>query len=332
MTDIALVQDPHETASVLEVAGLPVLDADVVVRESPDSRWALVDRRGRNIGRCSLWWSETPSHGDHRIGVIGHYAASDGSAARQLLAQACDELQRHGCTMAVGPMDGNTWRNYRLVTEHGSHPPFFLEPTNPPDWPDHFLTNGFQILAEYFSALNSDLGREAPMAKRIGEEMSRLGVQIRPLDSQQFVQDLRRIYSVATSSFQENLLYTRITVEELIDLYRPLQNLVDHDFVLIAEHHGQPIGFIFALPDLCQAERGEQVDTLIVKTLAIQPGQTYTGLGYLLLERVRSKAYESGYTRLIHALVRDVAHLRRMTDKFARQIRRYALFSKELRG
>lgn len=332
MTHLALLEDSREFAGLPAVAGLPALDADAVAGDSPDAHWALVERQGRSIGRCSLWWRAAPPCGDHRIGVIGHYAARDGAAARQLLTRACDELRRRGCTMAVGPMDGNTWRNYRLVTERGSQPPFFLEPENPQDWPDHFLSNGFGILGEYFSALNSNLDREAPMTGRIDEQMSALGVEIRPLDAGQFVQDLRRIYSVATSSFQENLLYTPISVERFIDLYRPLQNLVDNDFILIAEHHGQPIGFNFAIPDLCQAERGEKIDTLIVKTLAIQPGHAYTGLGYLLLERVRSSAYEAGYTRLIHALVRDLPYLRRMTDKFARQIRRYAIFSKELRG
>ena len=36
---------------------------------------------------------------------------------------------------AVGPLDGSTWRRYRLVTERGVEPPFFMEPDNPDDWP-----------------------------------------------------------------------------------------------------------------------------------------------------------------------------------------------------
>ncbi len=233
--------------------------------------------------------------------------------------------------MAVGLMDGNTWRPYRLVTDFGSEPAFFLEPNNPKDWPSHFVENGFEPLAEYFSALNNDLCYEDPLISRVAEHINTLEIRIRSLDPTHFEDDLRRIYSVAKVSFQDNLLYMVIDEEDFIGLYRPLQHVVHHDFVLIAERHDEPVGFIFAVPDLLQAKRGETIDTLIVKTLAILPGHEYAGLGYLLLDRARATACKLGYTRLIHALVRDVGHLRRMTVKFARPIRRYTLFAKELR-
>jgi GNAT superfamily N-acetyltransferase len=326
-----LVENPDELTGLTYADGLPVHDANTIARDSPDAQWGVVDSQEQIIGRCSAWWRNAAPYDGHRVGVIGHYAARDRRAARRLLAQACHELYRRGCTMAVGPMDGTTWRNYRLVTQLGSRPSFFLEPTNPQDWPDHFLKNGFDILAEYFSALNSNLTREGRWTRCIEQHMSKLQVDLRPLDTQQFDQDLRKIYTIATSSFENHLLYTQITAEEFIGLYRPLRSLVDDCFIIIAERYGEPIGFIFAVPDLCQAQRGHKVDTLIVKTLAVQPGHIYSGLGYLLLEYVRMKASESGYTQLIHALVHDDGHLRRMTDKFARPIRRYALFCKDLR-
>ena len=93
------------------------MDPDVVVRDSPDSHWALIDDDGKIKGRCSLWWHNTPSYYAHRIGVIGHYAVSDSWAAHRVLEHACEQLLARGCTMAVGPMDGNTWRQYRLVTD-----------------------------------------------------------------------------------------------------------------------------------------------------------------------------------------------------------------------
>ena len=84
-------------------------------------------------------------------------------------------------------------------------------------------------------------------------------------------------YSVATVSFQDNLLYQLIAEEDFIGLYRLLQHIVDHEFVLIAERHNEPVGFIFAVPDLLQGERGETINTLIVKSLGILPGHQYAG-------------------------------------------------------
>ncbi len=143
--------------------------------------------------------------------------------------------------------------------------------------------------------------------------------------------DLHRIHSIAQASFRGNLLFTEIDQQDFIRLYRPLRSVVDYDTILIAECQGEPVGFIFAIPDLLQAERGMTIDRLIIKSLAILPTPKYVGLGCLLLDQVRIIARRKGYTSLIHALVHDERHLRRTTDRFAKLMRRYTLYAKELR-
>src|SRR5688572_2838826 len=130
---------------------LPPLQPEWVARQRADAQWLLVEPEGEVAARCSLWWRNPPAYPGQRLGVIGHYGASNGEAGAQLLALACEQLAVQGCTMAVGPMDGNTWQRYRLVTQQGQEPPFFLEPENPADWPDHFARGGFMTLARYFS-------------------------------------------------------------------------------------------------------------------------------------------------------------------------------------
>ena len=90
----------------------------------------------------------------------------------------------------MAPIDGNTWNRYRLLTERGTEPVFFLEPDNPDDWPAHFRDNGFTPLANYYSALNEDLQRSDP---RTGELMRRLaeqGIRLRSLDLHRFEEEL----------------------------------------------------------------------------------------------------------------------------------------------
>src|SRR5258708_2255008 len=105
-----------------------------LVTHQPDAHWLGLNSDGCPTARCSLWWQQTPFFSGHRVGLIGQYAAADFSAARALLDYACNQLQQHGCTLAIGPMDGNTWRRYRLVTDPGTRPAFFLEPSHPADW------------------------------------------------------------------------------------------------------------------------------------------------------------------------------------------------------
>ncbi len=326
---------PHRVDTNPSSDDWPVGDAQAIARDCPDAHWSLVEEK-ENVGetvvaRCSLWWQDTPAHGAHRVGAIGHWAVDSADAAANMLSLACDELRAHGCTLAVGPMDGNTWRSYRLVTDYGDEPPFLFEPSNPPDWPDHFRNHGFFAFAEYFSALDDDLGRPDPLLARAAQQMESHGIRIRKLKHRHFEQDLLKIHSVASIIFRNNLLFAPIDAATFVEFYRPLKELVNHDFVLLAERGRQPVGFLFAIPDFSQAERGETMDTLVVKTLAVLPDQQYAGLGYLMLHQTRLTVYQLGYTRLIKAMVRDTASLRRSAFKNARRIRTYTLFAKELR-
>lgn len=306
------------------------LDPAALGRDAPNTHWMLVGERGALRARCSLWWTRTPSLLGHRVGLIGHYAARDAAAAGLLLERACRELAARGCSVAVGPMDGSTWRRYRLLTERGSEPTFFLEPDNPDDWPDHFLTLGFQPIAHYISAVNCDLSRAEPRVGHIAERLSAQGVRIRALDPWRAEDDLRRIYSVSAVSFRNNVLYTPIAEPDFLAQYRALVPALRPELVLIAETADQPVGFIFAVPDLKQAERGHPIDTVIVKTLAVLPERTHAGLGSLLLAVCQRAAHQLGYTRTIHALMHEQNTSRNLSRRYAQPMRRYALFGKAL--
>jgi len=306
------------------------LEPAALSRDAPDLHWMLPDERGALRARCSLWWTRTPALLGHRVGLIGHYAARDAAAGGGLLDRACRELAARGCSVAVGPMDGSTWRRYRLVTERGTEPTFFLEPDNPDEWAGHFLAVGFQPIAHYLSAVNANLDREDPRAGQVADRLAAQGIRIRPLDPRNAEADLRRIYAVSAVSFRNNFLYTPIAEAEFLAHYRALLPVLQPELALIAETADEAVGFIFAVPDLMQAERGHPVDTVIVKTLAVLPERAHAGLGTLLLAACQGTASRLGYTRAIHALMHEQNVSRNMSRRFAQPMRRYALFGKAL--
>jgi GNAT superfamily N-acetyltransferase len=306
------------------------VDPAVLARDAPDAHWMLPDEGGALRARCSLWWKGTPSLLGHRVGLIGHYAARDANAGSLLLERACRELAGRGCSVAVGPMDGSTWKRYRFVTERGSEPAFFLEPDNPDDWPAHFLGLGFRPIAQYVSAVNCDLSREDPRVNQIIDRLTALGVRIRPLDPRRGEDDLRRIYAVAAVSFRNNFLCTPIAEVEFLAQYRAILPAVRPELVLIAEHEDQPVGFVFAVPDHNQAERGHPIDTVIVKTVAVLPERTRAGLGGWLLAVCQRTARALGYTRAIHALMHEQNASRNLSRHYARPMRRYTLLGMAL--
>lgn len=307
------------------------LDPQELVRHAPDGHCVLLRENGETSARGSLWWRRGPSLPGEELGMIGHYAARDGFAARKLLRLACDELRARGCTLAVGPMDGSTWRHYRLLTERGSEPVFFLEPDNPNDWPGHFLESGFEPLAVYFSAMTADLRPCDPRVPEIKKRLESQGVHIRPLDTERLDDEFRRIHTVSLASFRNNFLYGSISEPEFREQYSRILPFLRPELVLIAEQGEKALGFIFALPDLLQARRGQAINTVIIKTLAVLPERAHAGLGSLLLARCQEVARDLGYGRAIHALMHETNYSRNLSRRYANTMRRYTLFARRLR-
>jgi GNAT superfamily N-acetyltransferase len=319
-----------EQLEPFRVAGaLPLVTPAELTTHAPDVHAILLEA-GEPVGRCSLWWRQTPLCSGQRLGAIGHYAVRDNAAARTLLRHACEQLGAHGCTLAVAPMDGTTWRRYRFVVERGSELAFFLEPDNPDGWPADFLTEGFTPLARYTSALNPDLTRADNRAEHAAANLAGRGIRIRALDPGTMERELHRIYALSAISFRNNFLYSCIAEEEFTDQYRQILPHVRHELVLLAEEDGELVGFLFALPDLLQARRGERVDTIIFKTIAVLPARSHAGLGSLLVDRGHAVARDLGYRRAIHALMHEENNSRNISSRTARTMRRYALFARSL--
>ena len=55
------------------------------------------------------------------------------------------------------------------------------------------------------------------------------------------------------------------------------------------------MGFIFSLPDALPARRGQAIDTVIVKTVAVLPERACAGLGGFLVGHSHVVAHRLGY-------------------------------------
>ncbi len=324
------VQTPSDVERFCASEGMPWLSPETVSTSGANAHWMLGDGSSP-IARCSLWWSATPTYSGHQLGLIGHYAARCADASTRLLSLACEQLALRGCTLAVGPMDGSTARRYRLLTQRGDEPLFFLEPDNPDDWPTYWTAAGFTPLAEYYSALQPSLDHVDPRMPALTARCEADGIQIRPLDFDRFDDELRRIYTVAAPSFLDNFLATPLAEADFLEQYRPVRPYIRPELVLFAERGDQLTGFVFALPDWLQAERSEPITTLVVKTLAVLPEVASRGLATLLSARLQEQATRLGFTRAIHALMHERNVSRRVSERFDGHIfRRYTLYARPL--
>ncbi len=332
MKQLLEIREAAELNGIVTHADLSAFDPADLIRHAPDAHWVLLDGRRRVVGRCSLWWQQPLHHAGNQIGLVGHYATVDAASGQQLLANACKELAARGCTLAVGPMDGNTWRGYRFVTAGNDEPPFLLEPANPPEWPQQFMEYGFKPLANYYSSLDDRLDEEDdPQARRAARRMADMGVTLRSLEPVHFTQELKAIYRIVAASFRGGFLYQPVSEAEFVAQYEQIRPYVRPELVTIAMHEERPIGFIFTLPDALPARLGLPIETAVMKTLAVLPDRRFAGLGTHLGIVNRRTAYALGYRRMIHALMHESNKSRSISARYASTIfRRYTLFARPL--
>lgn len=328
MLTMMQIESVPQLAALAGKGKLAPLGAADFAAHAPDSHWAALAADGTLAAYCSLWWKSVPELPGEHPGIIGHFAARDADTSSFILSHCFQELARRGCTLAIGPMDGTTWRRYRFVTIRESEPPFFLEPGNPDEYPAYFEQAGFTTLARYFSNLDPDLGWSVPESLR--SRLEKRGVSIRPLDSSDYNGELEKIYTLSTAAFSKNFLYSPLSRDEFIAMYAKLHALIQPELVLFAEYRQSPIGFVFAIGDMLNARPGNNPDTAIIKSLASLPEWNGKGVGPLLLSEVTANARKLGYRRGIHALMYEDNQSRALSSHHGNVMREYALYSRRL--
>ena len=333
------------------------LDASARALTRPDLH-LVAERGGLLVGRLSVWWSDPPrpevcgdaggavaSPSPAGVGRVGHAAWAEAGVGVALLDAACARLAEAGCTRVVGPLDGSTWHAYRVVTDaapgadrwgRAAEPAFALEPAPPAVIATGFEQAGFEPVERYVSTRIDVLPDEVAEVRADRERLAAEGITIRPFDAQHAEDELRRLHPALLRAFADNPYFAPISEADFLALYRPLLAHADPGLILLAERDaprpgGAPVGVVLGLPDVAQAGRGEAIDTVVVKTLAVVPEARGLGLGGALVRAVHEAAQARGLTRAVHALMhvdnRSVGISERLPG---RVIRRYALLGRDL--
>ena len=277
--------------------------------------------------RCVLYTTDVPQYEGQTLGLIGQFHAENEEAAFAVLAEGCRQLKAAGVSLAVGPMDGSTWKRYRFLTDRGHEPPFFLEPDNPDPYPAWWQASGFQPLATYFSGLNTDLTQTDARTPATLEKLAADGITLRPIKLDQLDAELKAVHALSLVAFSRNFLYTPISQADFLAMYAPIRPHLRADLILMAEQKGKLIGFMFGVPDLAQAQRGEPITRAIAKSMAVDPDHAGQGLGGALIDLFQQAARTAGYSQVIHALMHEANRSRKITSHFGQSIRRYTLYA-----
>lgn len=301
------------------------------IKEKENVKIILIDAKNE-CATATCYFENTPKVNGKNIGCVGEFTCKSEEYGIQIIKKCEEILKSKNVELIVAPMNGNTWKKYRTMKYTNGEDLFLLENVNPIEHNSIFLKTGFKERYTYTST--KGLLKNAYKSKAIDIVKKRLkekNINIRKFDKENYIEDLKKIYSVSKQSFYRNPLYTPINEQEFIEQYEQYINMIDDDLVLIAEDGKRAVGFIFVIPDYNEKKQGKELKTIVVKTVAVLPEYGSLALGNVLLGEIAEIAIKKDYEQWICAFMYSNNTSQKMAKRNKTElIREYALYNKQI--
>ncbi len=270
----------------------------------------------------AVFYRDAPSIEGKKTAAVGAFCCPDTSTGKALLGDITAKARDEGFDRLIGPMDGSTWHNYRLVSHSDGSPAFLMEPKSQPHDLQAFYDAGFREVSTYFSARATV---QDALARAIDPDASTLIEAWDGTDPEAYFSDVHRL---SCQAFAQNAYYAPIERDAFIAMYMPFVPMLKKELILMARDRdsGELIGFLFGIPNY---QEGRAPKSVILKTYAsLRPG-----VGSALSYAFHRAAHAAGYETVIHALIHDDnTSANRSRKHGATVFRRYVLMGRHLNG
>lgn len=249
------------------------------------------------------------------VGKLNFGSAAEGA---DILLDVVSLAEAGRAAAVLGPMEGDSWHSYRLVTESDGRPPFLMEPTSGTHDLAAFEAAGFEQVGGYFSAA-------VPLDRVKVSAPENSPLEISSWDGNDPEALFAQVHALSCTAFAGNPFYKPIDMDSFLSMYLPFVPMMKPELILFArDAAGELQGFLFGMPNYAD---GPETDTVILKTYA----SLQKGAGHLLSSHFYRAAQKLGYNTAIHALMHDdnLSALRSATNG-AEVFRRYALMGRRL--
>jgi GNAT superfamily N-acetyltransferase len=217
--------------------------------------WALRD--GRPVGRIAAFVDRTHNQlHQERTGFFGFFeSVNDPAVAEALLTTARRWLAERGMDRIRGPMNPSINDECGLLVEGFERPPVLMMRYNPPGYAALLegtgLTRVKDLLAFIISVAEAPETRLRKVRRHLEERHPEL--RLRMITRQSLPQDVPLIKRVYNEAWENNWGAVPLSEPEIDFLVERLAPLLVNGLVWMAECHGEPVGFLLALPDFNEA-------------------------------------------------------------------------------
>ena len=282
---------------------------------------------------------------DCPIGMLGFFESINSlPAAQRCLNGAVDWLRGRGCQLIVGPINGDTWHEYRLNVGPWDDPLFLSEPSNPDFYSALWSESGFRVRESYHSKIVSQIDTILPVVQPSLDAAVASGYQFRMIDLDRFDSELDTIYDLSIVSFANNFLYEPITRDEFKQLYRSARSVVDKDLVWFAlDKNDMPVGFLFCIIDYriaFDAMKGRRnllsklrfllnkcrASSVNFKSICVLPEHRQNSVAAALMCKGYQSSVRKGFQQANLCLIKDGNPSTKLDGGHSRIMRRYNLY------
>ncbi|MDF2193399.1 hypothetical protein [Paraflavitalea sp. CAU 1676] len=208
-------------------------------------------------------------------GFFGFFeSVDDVQIATALFRAAGAWLQQQGATTIIGPVNPSTNEPCGLLIDGFDKPALAMMVYNKPYYPALLESIALQKkvdLLAYDLPLQEVGDRPVRLEEKLLARLQQKQITIRPVNKKDLVNEARKVREVYNAAWDQNLGFVPMTDNEFNYLAKDLKMVLDEQFCLIAEHKGEQIGFVLAIPDineiLIKVRRGRLLPTGIFKLL-----------------------------------------------------------------
>lgn len=258
--------------------------------------WVTLFHGDECLGLTALFHNTDCKDIDEGTLFSGFFESANSLPAMKMLTSGVMEYARKNeFSKVIGPINATTWDSYRFSENPTTHP-FFPDVIHPPYYHTLWSQCDWNPIESYIStkALISDI----VAGIEIDKPFHNPDVQIQPIDTNHFEEEIRSIFELSLHSFKQNRFYSAISFNDFYSNYKQIEPLINPDYTLLAKCNGETVGFIFCIPDRFDAAK----ETIVIKTLAIKLIPKFKGLGSYLIRLVYLKAQKE-FNYAIHALM-----------------------------
>lgn len=230
---------------------------------------------------------------DERLPGIAHvgFLETLPAAAPMIFETVRAAARAMGAHVLRGPVNFNTWQDFRAVTEDSGEPPFFLEPYARNADAALWRLHGFEPRVRYVS-LTEDISRP-PFGKEVRQGHDISIERVQPDTVEAAISGLHR---VALSGFGDTWSFIPIDVEEFAYIYRAPLSTLDVFRIFVARGQAnEVVGFLVAALNVYDPRR----TSVVVKSMAVHAAHRQRGIGAALLAALHRDSLESGLKRYI---------------------------------